>query len=83
MIILLFTSFEDISSHIHVATLVTLVWCFFAFIFAPNKMKAWKDVTASGISFSERVSTFFKTDVSISFILFIIFLILVFSYYIF
>ena len=81
--IFLFTPLSEISSHAHVATLVVLVWCFFAFAFAPDKKKAWKAVTAPGISFSTRVSTFFKADLSISVIMFIIFLALVFYYYIF
>ena len=81
--ILLLTPFNSISTHVHVATLVVLVWCVFSFAFAPDKMKSWKAVTAPGLKFSERVSTFFKADISISAIMFVAFLILVFKYYIF
>lgn len=82
MIILILTSFASISSHIHVITLVTLVWSFFAFVFARDKMKTIQEIKIKGITLKERISIFFKSDLSISVFLFIIFLVLIFWYYI-
>ena len=81
--ILTLTTFYTISTHVHVITIVTLVWCFFAFIFAHDKSKTCNSLKNSKINWKEKVIIFFKSDFSISIILFIIFLILVFSYYIF
>lgn len=65
ILILILTSFASISSHIHVITLVTLVWCFFAFVFARDKMKTIQEIKIKGITLKERISIFFKSDLSI------------------
>lgn len=81
--ILALTSFYLISTHIHVIIIVTLVWCFFAFMFARDKSKTCNVLKNSNINWKEKTAIFFKSDFSISVVLFIIFLILIIRYYIF
>ena len=80
--VLLMTPLNEISTHIHVATLVTIVWCLFSFAFARDKKDSIKTFTDKGIPFIDRIKNFFKSDISISFMMFVILIVIVIVYYI-
>jgi len=71
---------HEFSSHVLVAAIVTLVWCIFSFVFAADKKAVYESVFGKNIHVNERVKNFFKSDFSISFGLFIGFLIIVSIY---
>ena len=82
MNVLLLTSLSDISAHIHVATSVTIVWCLFSFAFALNKKETFELICNKELPVFERLREFFKSDLSIPFVMFVIFIVIVIKYYI-